>query len=70
MFKSITRSKRNNLVDGKNGILDKTPHAAYYKPKYDILRKEPTAAGLGTKNIESAQMDDILTLKDHNNNRE
>ena len=41
VFRSITRHKRNNLADGKNGILDKTPNAAYYKPKYDFVRKDP-----------------------------
>ena len=40
-FKSITRRKREHLVDGKNPCLEKTPHAAYYKPKYEFFRRPP-----------------------------
>ena len=63
IFRSITRNKRNNLADGKNGHLDKTPDAAYYKPKLNIIRKEPFQADLGAKNIDSL-MDEVLARKD------
>ena len=63
-FKSITRMKRDHLVDGKNGMLDKTPHAAYYKPKYDVLRKEPQYYSLGGKDIEQYNFTEILDRKD------
>ena len=37
-FKSVTRRKRDNLVDGHNTCADKTPSATYYKPKYYAFR--------------------------------
>ena len=33
-FKTITRTKRNNLVDGFNPI-EKVPPIAYYRPNYN-----------------------------------
>ena len=37
VFKSISREKRNNLYDPT--LLEKTPHAAYYKPRYQFFFK-------------------------------
>ena len=61
--------KRNHLADGKNGTLDKTPHAAYYKPKYDVLRKEPKNMSLGRKDIDQHNFQEILDHKDRSSTK-
>lgn len=65
-FKSITRHKRDNLIAGtnKNDLHDKTPHAAYYKPKYEVLRAEGQYYSLRGKDIEQLNFHAILDRKD------
>lgn len=39
IFKSITRKKRDNQLDGTNHALNKVPAVAQYKPKYKVIDK-------------------------------
>ena len=39
IFKSITRKKRDNQLDGTNPALNKVPAVAQYKPKYKVIDK-------------------------------
>ena len=36
-FKSVTREKRNNILDGSGTVKDPSPSLGHYRPRYTLV---------------------------------